>query len=77
MKISYLGLILAVVFEYAYLLLMNYHIHNASNTSTSTLMILTIVHILGIYLVLTINLKKKFAVHETKDDNNVSDEVEK
>ena len=61
MKISYLGLFIACIFEFAYLLMMNYHIHNTSHVTTSILMIFTLIHILGIYLVVVINLKKQFA----------------
>ena len=67
MKISYLGLFIACIFEFAYLLMMNYHIHNTSHVTTSILMIFTLIHILGIYLVVVINLKKQFAKCVTSD----------
>ena len=71
MKISYLGVFIECLFELVYLLMMNYHIHNNSHVTTSILIIFTLIHILGIYLVVVINLKKQFA--NCVRDANVSD----
>ena len=54
-RISYVGLFFAIIYEFGYLLVMNYHIHNTSYLTTTILMLFTLVHILGFYLTITIN----------------------
>ena len=73
MRISMLAMLLSVSYFMGWLYGLDYHIHNNSTLTTLTLSFFAIPILFGLYLLLTVNLKKHFS-STVQDAYNINKE---